>query len=111
MSYYMLPPFTLYQLYFKYKNVKKNVLVDRDKQADIIEDSKRFFNKIKEHKLYLVEFNDNSIINDKIYPFDYIITGEDCWLIIIITYNEYIFLANSNICKAWTRVGDTFLHP
>ena len=65
---------------------------------------------MKELKLYLVKFNKDGIIKNKIYQLDYTIRGEDCWPIIIITYNECTFLENNGICKAWTRIRNTFLH-
>lgn len=65
----------------------------------MIKDCKNFLNKIKELKPYLVEFNKNNIIKDKIYPPDWAVRGKDCQLIIIITHNICIFLANDGIYK------------
>lgn len=65
---------------------------------------------MEELKPYLVEFNKNSIMKNKTYSSDCAVGVEDCQSVIIIIYNEYIFLANNSICKAWTRVEDTFLH-
>lgn len=76
----------------------------------MVENCKKSLNKIEELKPYLVEFNKNSTIKDKMYPYNYTVEGEDCQLIIIIDYNVYIFLANNGMCKVWIRVEDTFLH-
>ena len=77
----------------------------------MVEDCKRFLNKMEELKPYLVKFNKGGIMKDNTYPPDCAVGGGDCQLVIIITHNEYIFLANDGICKAWTRVGNTFLRP
>ena len=99
----------LHRLGFEYKDVKKDVFVDGHEWSDVIEDCKRFLKKIEDLKPYLVEFNENGTMRDKTYPPDYAVGDEDCRPIIIITHDEYTFLANDGIRKAWTRVGDTFL--
>lgn len=58
----------------------------------MVEDSNRFFKKMKELKPYLVEFNENSTIKNKIYVPYYKISCENSWLIMVITHNKYIFL-------------------
>lgn len=55
----------LYQLDFKYKDVKKNVFVDRHEQPDVVKDYKRFLNIIEELKPYMVKFNKDNMIKDK----------------------------------------------
>ena len=90
--------------------MKKDVFVDGHKQSDVVEDRKRFLNKMEELKLYLVEFNEDGAMKDKTYLPDCAVGGEDRQLVIIITHNECTFLANDGIRKTWTRVGNTFLH-
>lgn len=85
--------------------MKKDVFING---LDLIEDIKKFLNKIKNLKPYLIEFNKNDTIKDRIYVLNCIIVDEDYQLVIITTYNKYIFLINNSICKIWTRVGDTF---
>ncbi len=89
----------LHLLDYEYKNVKKDVFVDEYERLNVVEDYKRFFNKIKELKSYLVEFNEIYKIKNKIYLPDCIVDGEVCRPIIIIIYDECIFSANSIICK------------
>ena len=101
----------LQHLGFEYKDVKKDVFVDGHEWSDVVEDRKRFLNKIKDLKPYLVEFNEDGTMKDKMYPPDCVVGGEDCRPVIIITQDECTFLANDGICKTWTRVGDTFLRP
>ena len=101
----------LYRLSFKYKNVKKDVFVNGHKWSNVREDCKRFLNKIKELKLYLVEFNETNIIKNKTYLLNCIVWDGDCRPIIIITYNKCIFMVNDDICKTWIKVRDTFLYP
>lgn len=45
--------------------MKKNIFVDKYKWSDIIKDYKRFVNKIKELKSYLIEFNKDDTIKNK----------------------------------------------
>ena len=101
----------LHCLGFEYKDVKKDVFVDGHEWLDMIEDCKRFLNKMEELKPYLVKFNENGTMKDKMYPPDCAVGGGDCQPVIIITYNECTFLTNDGICKAWTRAGDPFLRP
>lgn len=65
---------------------------------------------MKEFKPYLVKFDENDKIKNKIYLPNCIVSGEDCQPIIIITYYKYIFFANNNIYKTWPRIRDIFLH-
>ena len=62
-----------------YKDVEKDVFVDGHKQFDIIENRIHFLKKMKELKLYIVEFNENSTMKPKVYPFDCGIEGENRW--------------------------------
>lgn len=63
----------LYKLEYKYKNIYKNVFIDKYKQSNVIEDSKIFLNKIKKLKLYIIKFDRNNIIKPKIYLLDCIV--------------------------------------
>lgn len=58
--------------------MKKDVFVNEHKWPNIVKDCKRFMNQMKELKLYLVKFNKDGIIKNKIYQLDYTIRGEDC---------------------------------
>ena len=91
--------------------MKKDVFVDGHERSDVVEDCKGFLNKMEELKPYLVEFNKDGAIKDKTYPTDCAVGGEDRRPVIIITYDECIFLANDGICKVLTRIGNTFLRP
>lgn len=80
-----------------YKDVFMN---EHEQSLDIVEEWKNFIRKIKKLKPYMIEFKENSAINNKIYPFDYIVYNNDYCPIIIITHNKYIFSANDEIWKA-----------
>lgn len=58
--------------------MKKNIFINRYKQSDMIEDYKRFLNKMKDLKLYLVEFNEYDTIKNKTYLLNYVIEGKNC---------------------------------
>ena len=75
----------------------------------MVDDRKRFLNKMEELKPYLVEFNEDGAMKDKMYPPDCAVRGENCRLVIIITHDECTFSANDGIRKAWTKVEDPFL--
>lgn len=63
----------LYKLRYEYKNIYKNIFIDKYKQSNIIKVYKIFWNKIKKLKLYIVKFNKNNIIKPKIYSSNYAI--------------------------------------
>lgn len=79
--------------------MKKDIFVDGHKWLDVVKDCKIFFNKIEKHKPYLVEFNENSKIKDKIYLSNCAVDNKHCRSVIIMTYNEYTFSVNDSICK------------
>lgn len=91
--------------------MKKDVFVDKHKWLDVIKDWKQFLKTIKELESYLVEFEEDGTIKVKNYPSDCIIKGDECQLIIIITYNECTFLLNDGIYKTWTWISNIFLQP
>lgn len=90
--------------------MKKDIFVDEHKWLNVMKDRKRFLNKIKEFKYYLVKFDKNGKMKDKIYLLCYIVGVKNRQLVIIIIHNEYSFSINDSIWKAWTRIGDIFLY-
>ena len=79
---------TLCKLKYVYKDVRKDVFVNRHEQSDVVEDRIHFLKKMEELKLYMVEFNKNNIMKPKIYPSDCTVEGENRWPDIVITHNE-----------------------
>lgn len=67
----------LCKLGYEYKNVCKDVFVDRHERSDVMEDRKKFLKKMKELKLYMVEFEENGIIKPKVCPSDCVIGGNN----------------------------------
>ena len=53
------------------------MFLDGYKQADIVEDCKNFLKKLEELKLYMVEFEEDSIIKPKIYLTNCVINGDE----------------------------------
>lgn len=76
---------------FEYKDVNKDVVVDVHEQLDVVRIWKRFLNKIEELKPYLVKFNKDGIMKNKMYPSNYRVKDENCWPVFIIIHNDYIF--------------------
>lgn len=54
------------------------MFVDRHKLLNIIENCKIFLNKIEKLRLYLVEFDKNSIIKEKKDLLNYIVNDKNC---------------------------------
>ena len=67
----------LSKLKYEYKlDVCKDVFVDGYNQADVMQDCKNFLKRLKELKLYMVEFEEDSTMKPKIYPSDCIVRGD-----------------------------------
>lgn len=75
-------------------------LVPAEKQPNVIEDRQKKILKMEELKLYLVEFNEDSIIKEKTYPANCIVNSSDCQPVIVNTYDVFIFFTNNRIRKA-----------
>lgn len=60
----------VYKLGYEYKNIRKDVFVDRYKQSNIVEDCKNFLLKMKELKPYMLEFEKDGTIKPKAYTFN-----------------------------------------
>lgn len=75
----------------------KDILIDEHKGSDIIKACKKFLLNREKLKLYIVEFEENSVIKNKIYLSDYIIHNNNYCLIIVTTHDEYIFSVNDRI--------------
>ena len=101
----------LYNLGYKYKDVRKDVFVDGHEWFDVVEDCINFLRRMEELKPYMVEFDENSTMKPKVYPSDCAMGREKQRTIIVITHNECTFSANNGVCKAWTWKRDTFLRP
>lgn len=101
----------LCKLRFVYKEVRKDVFIDNYKWPDIVKNRNHFLTKKEKLKLYIVKFNEDSIMKAKDYPVNYIVKEEEHCLIIKITHDECIFSTNDLIQKAWTQERDTFLRP
>lgn len=89
-----------------YKNVRKDVFVDRHERSNVVEDRTNFLRKMEELKPYMVEFNEDGTMKPKVYPLDCAVEGENRRPIIVITHDECTFFANDGVRKAWTREGD-----
>lgn len=82
---------------FKYKNVKNDILIDKYKKLNIIQDYKNFLKGVKQLKLYFIKFKKKRIRKNKKYPLNYIIESVNQRLVIIIIYNKSVFSIIANI--------------
>ena len=81
-----------------YKDIQKDVFVDKYKKPNEIKNNTNLLKIMEELKSFLMELNENDIMQSKIYLSSYIVEGEDFQLIIIMTYaNKYTFLRNNRI--------------
>lgn len=55
---------------------------------------------MEELKPYIVEFNQDRVVKPRVYSSNYIIRAENCWPVVIITYNKCNFFVNNKIWKA-----------
>lgn len=89
--------------------MRKDVFIDGHERSDVLEDCKNFLRRIEELKSYMVEFEKDGAIKEKVYPSDCAVEGEKQQPIIIITHDECTFSAKDGIRKAWTQKKDKFL--
>lgn len=62
-----------YQLGFEYKDIKKDVFVDRHKRRNVVKDHERFLKIMGELKSYIVGFNEDDIMKNKKYLLDCVV--------------------------------------
>ena len=96
---------------YTYRDIKKDVFINGHERTNVVEDRKAFLKTMSDLELYLVEFNSEGNIKDKIYPDDCQVGGTNCQSVIVITYNECMFSANNGKTHGWQRKGDIFLCP
>lgn len=84
---------------FEYKYICKNVFINRHECLNVVEDWNNFLIEMKNLKLYIVEFEEDSKIKPKVYLSDYAIKGNNWQLIIVIAYNKYTFSSNNSIWR------------
>ena len=89
--------------------MKKDIVVNEYEQPDVVKDQEHFLKKMEELKLYLVELEEDNIMKAKNYSSDCKIGDNQYQQIILIIYDESTFLSNDIICKAETRICNTFL--
>ena len=77
--------------------MRKDVFIDGHERSDVVGDRKNFLRKMEELKPYMVEFEENSAMKDKIYPSDYAVHSNNYRPIIVITHDECTFSANDEI--------------
>ena len=65
----------LNQLGYTYRDIKKDVFIDGHECADVVEDRKAFLKTMSDLKPYLVEFDSEGNIEDKVYLDDYQVGG------------------------------------
>lgn len=92
----------LRKLGYVYKDVGKDMFIDKHEQSDVVEDCLNFLKKIEELKPYIVQFNKDGIMKPKACPPNCVVKSENKLPIIVITQDECTFSTNDGIKKAWT---------
>lgn len=62
-----------YKLKYEYKDVHKDMFINRHERPDIAKDYKVFLEKIEKLKSYMMEFDENNKIKPKVYLLDCIV--------------------------------------
>ena len=75
----------------------------------MIEYCNKFLAEMEALKLYLVEFEEDSLMKSKTYPNDCTIGGSEKQLIILITHNESTFNANDSCQQVWQKESHSTL--
>lgn len=101
----------LNKLRYKYRHIGKNVFIDGHKQADIIDDRKKFLQIMEELEPYLVEFDEDGKMLPKSYLLDCEVGRNKRRPVIVITHDECTFSSNDSPRCGWQKDGDTFLRP
>ena len=70
------------------------MFIDAHERVDVVEDQKVFLKIISDLEPYLVEFDSERNIKDKIYPDDCQVEGTNRRPVIVITHDECTFFAN-----------------
>ena len=87
----------LFKLRYEYKDVYKDVVINRHEQPYIVEDQKTFLNKMEELKLYIVESDKNGAMKTQAYSSNCAVGGNYWQPIIVITHNKCTFSTNDKI--------------
>ena len=65
------------KLEYEYKDICKDIFIDGHEQADVVGDYKNVLKRLEELKLYMIEFEEDSIMKSKIYAINCIIRGDE----------------------------------
>ena len=87
------------------------MFIDGHERTNVVEDQKAFLKTMSDLEPYLVEFDLERNIKNKIYPDDCQVGGTNRQPVIVITHDECTFSANDGKTHGWQRKGDTFLCP
>ena len=94
-----------------WRDVKKGVYVDGHERQDVVEYRERFIESLEELWPYIVEFEDDGTIVNKVYPENCVVGGLDRQPIILVTHDESTFSSNDGRRQAWTGPSRQFLRP
>lgn len=68
----------LRKLRYEYKDICKDIFIDRYKRSDMVKDRNKFLTRMEDLKPYRVEFKEDGIMKPKIYLSNCVVGGEDC---------------------------------
>ena len=84
----------------KYKDIHKNLFIDGHEHSNLVNDPNNFLTWMEDLKPHMVEIEENGEMKRKNYPFVWAVRDDDCWLIIVITYDECTFSVKHRIRRA-----------
>ena len=101
----------LNKLGYQYTNIKKGVFLDGHERPNVVEYQAQFLKELEALDPYLVEFCNDSSMEEKVYPSDCAVSGPNKRPVILITHDESTFLANDGQYQVWLKKDDAFLRP
>ena len=84
----------LNKLGYQYTDIKKGVFLDGHERPDVVEYRAQFLKELEALGPYLVEFRNDSSMEEKVYSSDCAVNGPNKRPVILIIYDESTFLAN-----------------
>ncbi|KAG0123787.1 hypothetical protein HOY82DRAFT_618690 [Tuber indicum] len=95
---------------YNYTDVRKGVYIDGHEREDVVAYRERFVKVLEELWQFVVEFEDDGKMREKVYPNGCEVGGKKK-PIIIITHDESTFSSNDSRRQTWVKQGSQIIRP
>jgi len=95
---------------YNYTDVRKGVYIDGHEREDVVAYREQFVQALEGLWPFVVEFEDDEAIKEKIYPPGCEVGGSTK-PIILITHDESTFSSNDSRRQAWVKQGTQIIRP